>query len=36
MTRQEIAQCEADLEDSRRSQVRVNQIIAEVKKRRTR
>jgi hypothetical protein len=35
-TRQDIAQCEADLEDARRSKVRVNQIVAEVKKRRKR
>jgi hypothetical protein len=30
-TRQDIAQCEADLEDSRRSQVRINQILEEVR-----
>jgi hypothetical protein len=35
-TRQNIAQCEADLEDTRFSKVRVNQIVTEVKKRRQR
>jgi hypothetical protein len=33
--RQDIAQCEADLENTRFSKVRVNQIVTEVKKRRT-
>ena len=35
-TRQDIAQCEADLEDTRFSKVRVNQIVTEVKERRPR
>lgn len=35
-TRRETAQCEADLEDARLSQVLVNQIISEVKDRRPR
>jgi hypothetical protein len=35
-TRQDIAQCEADLEDARFSKVRVNQIVTEVKERRPR
>lgn len=34
--RRETAQCEADLEDARLSQVRVNQIVSEVKARRNR
>jgi hypothetical protein len=33
-TRQELRQCEADLEDSRRSDMRVNQIVREVTARR--